>query len=99
GLVERGLVLDVPGQILVSPRLGRLTSRWRHEHQTATELAHERKPRRGAFDDEFHRLREYRTGDSPQSIHWRTSARRNELMVREYHQSRDRHLVVILDLL
>src|SRR5690606_29676660 len=45
----------------------------------------------------FHRIREYRPGDEPRSIHWRTTARRNELMVREFRESRDRHLIVLLD--
>jgi uncharacterized protein (DUF58 family) len=31
-------------------------------------------------------------------IHWRTSARQNSLMVREYHEIRDRDLMVLLDL-
>lgn len=33
---------------------------------------------------DFHGLREYATGDEPRSIHWRASARRDELMVKEY---------------
>ncbi len=37
-------------------------------------------------------------GDNPRSIHWRTTARRGDLMVREYHQSRDHDLVVLVEL-
>jgi uncharacterized protein (DUF58 family) len=33
---------------------------------------------------DFHGLREYATGDEPRSIHWRASARSDELMVKEY---------------
>ena len=52
----------------------------------------------GAYDDEFHRIREYRNGDNPKAIHWRSTARRNELMVKEFHESRDENLMILLDL-
>lgn len=98
GLVERGLLFDLRDEILVYPRMGRLATTWKREHLLAADLVQQRQPRRGAFDDEFHRIREYRWGDNPRAIHWRTSARHNELMVRQYRQSRDRDLMLILDL-
>ncbi len=98
GLVERGLLFDLRDEILVHPRLGRLSSSWKREHLLAADLVQQRQLRRGAFDDEFHRIREYRWGDNPRAIHWRTSARHSQLMVRQYRQSRDRDLVLILDL-
>jgi uncharacterized protein (DUF58 family) len=98
GIVERGLVFQLPGEILVYPRLGRLSARWMREHFLATDLVERRELRQGAFDDEFHRIREFRWGDNPRAIHWRTSARHNALMVREYHQSRDLNLMVLADL-
>lgn len=33
---------------------------------------------------DFHGLREYATGDEPRSIHWRASARSDDLMVKEF---------------
>ncbi len=98
GIVERGLVFDLPGEILIAPRLGRLTPRWQREHGLADELVHRPDTRAGIFEDEFHRIREYRPGDNPRMIHWRSSARQNELMVREFHQSRNQSLIVLLDL-
>ena len=98
GIVERGLVFDLPGEILIAPRLGRLTPRWQREHGLADELVHRPDTRAGIFEDEFHRIREYRPGDNPRMIHWRSSARQNELMVREFHQSRNQNLIVLLDL-
>jgi uncharacterized protein (DUF58 family) len=98
GIVERGLLFPLPGQILVYPRLGRLSSRWMREHFLASDLVERRELHQGAFDDEFHRIREYRWGDNPRAIHWRSSARHNALMVREYHQSRDLNLMVLADL-
>jgi uncharacterized protein (DUF58 family) len=98
GLVERGLVFDDFTEILVYPRLGTLLPLWNRNQLNAPELVQRRDPVRGSFDDEFHRIREYSSGDNPRAIHWRTSARQNELMVREFYPTRDRNLVVLLDL-
>ncbi|MCH7990736.1 MAG: DUF58 domain-containing protein [Planctomycetes bacterium] len=98
GLIERGLVFDDFTEILVYPRLGTLLPLWNRDKLNAPELVQLREPRRGSFDDEFHRIREYHSGDNPRAIHWRTSARQNELMVREFYPTRDRNLVVLLDL-
>ena len=98
GLAERGLMFYETDEILIFPRLGKLSSSWKRDHLIAPEVVSHREPMRGTFDDEFHRIREYRAGDNPRAIHWRTSARHNELMVREFHQSRSLNLVVLLDL-
>jgi len=98
GLAERSLIIQEEGEILVYPHLGELSPMWMRQTQQARELVQQSFTRRGSFDDEFHRLREYRNGDDPRSIHWRTSARQNELMVREFHQSREDDLGILLDL-
>lgn len=98
GLVERGQVFEVTDEILIHPRVGRLTPRWHNDSLSAAELLRRQRTRPGAFDDDFHRIREYRWGDNPKAIHWRTSARRNELMVREFHENRDQNLAVFLEL-
>lgn len=98
GLVERSLTMAMPAELIVAPRLGRLSNRWRRDTSAADELVQRQKPRRGAFPDEFEKLRSFRYGDNPRLIHWRTSARQNVLMVREYHEVRDRDLLVLLDL-
>ena len=97
GLMERGLVLAEEGEVLVYPRIGRVSSDWRRRMRTSAELVNQAQRRLGSFHDDFHRIREYRPGDEPRSIHWRTTARRNELMVREFRESRDRRLIVLLD--
>ncbi len=98
GLVERSYIMSCSGELLVYPRIGRLTPLWHREQLDADELVQQTRPRGGTFEDEFHRLREYRQGDSLRSIHWRTTARRNQLMVREHHQMRDQDLALVLDL-
>jgi len=98
GLVERNRLFALPGEILVYPHIGRLSPQWRGRSQGAMELIARPQARAGVFHDEFHRLREFRTGDNPRDIHWRTSARRGELILREYQQNRDLNLAVVVDL-
>lgn len=98
GLVERGLVFSRFDVILVLPRIGQLVEAWKRDRSLMAEIVDSTLPARGAFHDEFQGLRDYRPGDSPRSIHWRTSARRNELMVREFHQSRGQDLMLLIDL-
>lgn len=98
GFVERSLWVNAPDEIIVHPRIGRLTTEWRQKSATAEDIMWNSRSRLGAHDDDFHRLREFRAGDNPRAIHWLTSARSNTLMVREFHETRDRDLMVMLDL-
>lgn len=51
----------------------------------------------GSGAAEFSGLREYRRGDNPRHIHWPTTARLNELMVREYEPLASACLYIALD--
>ena len=46
---------------------------------------------------EFHSLRDYVVGDEPRSIHWRASARSEELKVRQHEAQGVRRCIVVLD--
>jgi len=98
GLVERSFELGSVEQLVVYPRVGRLEAGWHRLADSGPSVSSQVVARAGAGDDEFQRLREYRGGDSPRDIHWRTTARRNELMVREYEHSRRRDLFLVIDL-
>lgn len=52
----------------------------------------------GAGAAEFAGLREYRRGDNPRHIHWPTTARMNELMVKEFEPLASACLYLALDL-
>lgn len=48
-------------------------------------------------EEEFHGVREYRDGDNPRRIHWKSSARTGSLMVKDLHDRKRDRVVVLLD--
>ena len=97
GLLERRVTLEAPGSLVVYPAVGTLTRRWRRVFREATETRRGRRHDRTAQQQEYHGLRDYRPGDSPRWIHWRTSARLGQPMVKEFEQQSDQDLAVLLD--
>lgn len=61
--------------------------------------ANSRRPvqRQSSNQSDVRGVRAYRPGDSPRDIHWRTTARRNSLMVREYDSTEPLDLVLIVE--
>lgn len=55
-------------------------------------------PKLSQSDISFHALREYVPGDDRRHIHWRSSARTGQLMVRQYEETRQSRVAVVLDL-
>jgi len=96
GLFERRALIRSPGRIVVLPALGNLGSAARRE---LASLPRSQRARRTdpLGRDEFHSLREFRPGDNPRWIHWRTSARVDTLVRREMRSDAGRDLVVLLD--
>jgi uncharacterized protein (DUF58 family) len=77
---------------IVYPRFRSLSHRTRALEVEAALTA----PRAGAGNELFG-IREYRPGDSLRRIHWRTSARRGELVVREYEPPGIQTVGIVLD--
>lgn len=46
---------------------------------------------------EFHSLREFRSGDDPREVHWRTSARAGKLVAIEREKEKRRRVTLLLD--
>jgi len=98
GLIRHTVTLGDQQQLLVYPQLGELTPSW-NQLVAPDRVGHQRsRPKRGVTEGEFHGLRDWRIGDSRCWIHWRTSARRNALTVREFEQQQNQDFAVLLDL-
>jgi uncharacterized protein (DUF58 family) len=101
GLVQRRRDLLEAQEVLVLPRLGELAmarfQRWLARMVRGDgRLFRVAKPSMIQQDD-LHGLRQFRPGDNPRWIHWRTTARRGEKMVREFEESAGQSLLVIMD--
>jgi uncharacterized protein (DUF58 family) len=97
GLLERRVTLSEPDELTVYPTVGQLSRRWHLARRQATETRRGQRHDRSAQQQEYHGLREYRPGDSPRWIHWRTSARLGHPMVKEFEQQNDQDLAILVD--
>jgi uncharacterized protein (DUF58 family) len=101
GLVYRSKELAPAEEVVVLPRLGRMHRGLfrRLVFGAASEPnQRRRRPRRhAAAQEQFHGLRPFRTGDNPRAVHWRTSARRGEWMVREFEDLPGENILMVLD--
>ena len=100
GLITRRKTLVPAEEVIVLPRLGRLHRGLfrRLLWCTSAEAERRRRPRRHpAAQDQFHGLRPFRPGDNPRAVHWRTSARRGEWMVREFEDLPGENLLLVFD--
>lgn len=97
GLLARYRYLQVPGQLVVYPRVGTLHRKIALAYREAVEAGTMTSNRRGG-NDEFYGLREYRPGDNIRAIHWRSTARTHQLMVRELTANSPPQMIVLLNL-
>jgi uncharacterized protein (DUF58 family) len=98
GFCRRRAIIGQEETLLVLPRLGRLMPRWLARHHQAFEGNRRREHRHGRISGEFYGVRPWRSGDSRRSIHWRSSARRGALVVRQFEQHRNRDVALVVDL-
>ena len=101
GLVHQAAEMAPAEDRIILPRSGAVHGdRLRHWLARATRgdgRVHRRLRHVAAQEADVHGLRVFRPGDSPRWIHWRTSARRNEWMVREFEDSAPPHLVLLVE--
>ena len=88
---------DSRAEFHVFPKILTLQSRWRQRLRSRTGGVSTTARRNGPVEGDFFGLREWQTGDSPKWIHWRTTARINELAVRQFEQQRRFDTCVLVD--
>ena len=98
GLFRGVVTVDQVDTLTVYPRLGRLTAAWRSRHRESHEGTQRRKRGHARMSGDFYGVREWQSGDSRRWIHWRSSARHDMLVVRQFEQQRHRDVAVLLDL-
>lgn len=98
GLVQADTTSPVYGALVVCPRLGKLGRAWDRLIESDRLGAQRSQRQRGLVEGEFYGLRDWRPGDSRRWIHWRTSARRPALTVRQFERQRNRDVTLVLDL-
>jgi len=94
GLVARPRELLPPSEVMILPRIGEVAMPVAGAGVLG-ELLMRNAQRLGL--GEFDGLREYVDGDDPRSIHWRASARTEDLMVRQFTVEGARRCTVVLD--
>lgn len=95
GLVELGRSFQTSTALIVTPRPVPLTSIGAVAGQSAAGDARPRSFASGSAEDVT--VREYRRGDELRRVHWRSSARVGELMVRREEQPWQSRATVLLD--
>jgi uncharacterized protein (DUF58 family) len=92
GLVRRTVSWTDQVELFVHPKTTRLLA-------TAPGLVRDLEGQSSAIitnsDLAFHALRQYEPGDDIRNVHWRTSARTGQLMVRQYTETRRSQLLLV----
>jgi len=97
GLVQSSYDNQEKSTVFVGPRLGTLTPVWHERLRSMAAGSQSNQRRRGIEQDEFYALRPWKSGDSQRWIHWRSTAKYQNLTVRQFDQQGDRDFAVVLD--
>lgn len=98
GLIVSRIHFPETEPIFVGPAIGELHPTWERRVQSIACGSDTIKRRRALEEDEFYALRPWRSGDSKKNIHWRTSAKLGQPIVKQHDQQNNRDFALILDL-
>jgi uncharacterized protein (DUF58 family) len=92
GLVERGLILRRPAEILVFPQLADIAEA---AAEITLDMGENLANRKGSGTD-LYGLREYAEGEHARRIHWKSTAKSLRLMVMEFEREEHRKATIVL---
>ncbi|MFT7632291.1 MAG: hypothetical protein ACI87E_003343 [Mariniblastus sp.] len=98
GLIVSRIHYPKPKTVFVAPEIGSLHPTWERQVQSIVIGSDTVKRQRSLEEDEFYALRPWRSGDSKKNIHWRTSARYGQPIVKQHDQQNNRDFALVLDL-
>lgn len=98
GLFVKEREIAFPGTLVVLPRTDRLVREAMRAGTRARRAGIAQSMSAAGGRGEFRSLRPYRLGDDPRDVHWRSSARYAEPVVREYERDASETLWIALDL-
>ncbi|MDB4966420.1 MAG: hypothetical protein JWN44_2109 [Myxococcales bacterium] len=92
-LFRKSRLVELTTEVIVFPQLAQLGHAAAPRARVVGIEAQGRKGRQG----DFHGLREFRDGDDPRDIHWRSTAKAGRTLVREHEEEAARRVTVYLD--
>ncbi len=98
GLLRSAFSWEKIDELFVTPRRGTLTRLWYERLAIVNETCDHGERASSAMEGDFFGLREWRNDDGRRLIHWRTSARRQSLVVRQLELPRRNDLTLFVDL-
>ena len=97
GLVWGHFTLEDTAELIVAPRIGRLSPEWAALLEAETAGDQRRHPQRGLSEGDYYGLRPWQSGDSTRWIHWRTTAKLASPTVLQFERQRNREVALLLD--
>jgi len=96
GFFERAISIPSEATLLVLPRLGQLEQTIMPSGGAKFSAGAVKTFVKGG-EEEFYGLREYRPGDNPRHIHWKSSAKLAKPLVKEFDRSEREEVSILLD--
>jgi len=98
GFFRSRVELEVEDEMIVLPKIGTLAAGWMTRRHDASETMMRRRHRPSRSTGEFLGVRGWQHGDPKRWVHWRASARHDQLVVKQYEQHQNHDAAILLDL-